>query len=170
MIKVYRYAQLPPGRREELATLAALEFGDVPFVRNTDWAIPDWSVLKFEGDELVSFYNIMERDIDIDGQQLKAGGINNVITKREHRGKGLASVLLEETGNLLFDELRCDLGLLLCADDLVGFYQKHGWYKMNCRLSYDQPQGKQDYTSNVMCLTRSLQLTPQAIDLNGLPW
>lgn len=170
MIKVCKYSTLSPGRQDELAALAELEFGHVPFVKNTKWATPDWSIMKFDGDELISFYNIVERNIEVDGRMMKAGGINNVITKREYRGKGLASLLLKETRKLLFDDLHCDLGLLLCADDLVNFYHKHGWYKVNCQLSYDQPAGKQNYTSNIMCLTRSIQLTPAKIDLNGLPW
>lgn len=170
MTNVYKYAELSPDRQEELERLAALEFGDVPFVKNTKWATPGWSVMKFDGEKLISFYNIVERNIEVDGQILKAGGINNVITKREYRGKGLASLLLKETGKLLFDDLHCDLGLLLCADDLVNFYHRHGWYKVNCQLSYDQPAGKQYYTSNVMCLSRSTPIAPAKIDLKGLPW
>lgn len=171
MIIVYRYNALSQEWKDELARLAELEFGDVPFVKNTKWSDPDWSVLKFEGDEIVSFYNIVERNIEVDGQVMKAGGINNVITKREHRGKGLASQLLKETAWLLFEDIHCDIGLLLCADDLVDFYRKHGWYKVNCQLTYDQPDGKRDYTSNIMCLSLpTMALDPKKIDLNGLPW
>jgi len=170
MIIVYKYAALSPEWRNEMAALAELEFGDVPFVKNTTWATPDWSVLKFDGDELVSFYNVVERNIEVDGEPMKAGGINNVITKREHRGKGLASLLLKETALFLFEDLHCDLGLLLCADDLVNFYRKHSWYKVDCMLTYDQPDGKRDYTSNIMCLSQSTPLTPAKIDLKGLPW
>ncbi|HEX2627603.1 MAG TPA: GNAT family N-acetyltransferase [Chitinophagaceae bacterium] len=171
MIIVNKYKALKLDWQNEMAELAELEFGEVPFVKNTKWTTPDWSILKFEGNDLVAFYNIVERDIEVDGQVMKAGGINNVITKREHRGKGLASLLLKETAKLLFEDIHCNLGLLLCADDLVNFYHKHGWYKVNSALTYDQPDGKRDYSSNIMLLTSpEKSIIPKKIDLKGLPW
>ncbi|MFT4567554.1 MAG: putative GNAT family N-acyltransferase [Saprospiraceae bacterium] len=71
----------------------------------------------------------------------KVGGINNVITPKELRGKGYASKLLKEAEHLIFDELKYDLALLLCAEDLIPFYERLNWYKVNCPIYFEQISG-----------------------------
>lgn len=170
MIKIVQYNNLSDYLKNLLADLAHKEFGDFPIVANTKWASPDWVVLYFEDDHLVSYYNLIERYVMLDGEKLKAAGLNNLVTPEVFRRKGYATKLLAQTYNFFFNELKSDLGLLLCADNLIPFYEKLNWYRVKCPVIYNQPDGNVIWQANTMLLTRSLRLNPNKIDLNGLPW
>lgn len=172
MIKILEHAGLSPAEAEELQHHVDTEFGHVPFVQQHTWAQPDWSFIKYENGKAATFYNVVLRDVKIDGQKYKVAGINNVITPKEFRGRGYATEVLRATEDFLFNELGCKYGLLLCADALLPFYSRLGWYQVQTKLYYSQSAGRQLYDSNVML--RSPQgkepITPQLIDLYGLPW
>ncbi|MDX5421946.1 MAG: GNAT family N-acetyltransferase [Hymenobacteraceae bacterium] len=172
MLKFIPHTVLSPDLAVILSNYIAEEFGHVAFVRQRSWAIPDWVVLLEEQAEIVAFCNVVEREVTLNGKPCKIAGINNVITPKAHRGKGYSSRVLRETTSFLFDELKADYGLLLCADALVPFYERLGWYTVNSHLVYDQPQGKEVYDSNIMLLARKNheKIYPKTIDLNGLPW
>jgi hypothetical protein len=172
MIQFIPYQELSPELTRELNDFITGEFGHVPFVQQRSWAIPDWTVLLEAGGEIATFCNIIEREVTMDGQRHRVAGINNVITPSAHRGKGYSSHVLRETRTFLFEYLHAELGLLLCADALVPFYERLGWYAVECQLVYDQPNGREEYDSNVMLLTNgnNARLTPEHIDLQGLPW
>ncbi|WP_299701495.1 GNAT family N-acetyltransferase [uncultured Pontibacter sp.] len=172
MIQFIPYHALSPELSRELNEFIAEEFGHVPFVQQQIWAKPDWTVLLEAGGEVATFCNIIVREVIMDGQRRSVAGINNVITPAAHRGKGYSSRVLRETSTFLFEHLHAELGLLLCADALVPFYERLGWYTVECQLVYDQPNGREEYDSNVMLLTNghNASLAPRYIDLNGLPW
>ena len=170
MIKIERFTELTTQTKEQLDTIIEGEFGQIPIVKETSWALPDWTIINYNHSEIAAFYNVVVREISIDEQHFKAAGINNVITTKKFRGKGLSTKTLSETKTYLFEDLNLDLGLLLCADDLVPFYNRLGWYKIDCPVFFDQPTGKKVWTANTMLLTNRNILYPQKIDLNGLPW
>jgi len=170
MTEFTRYSDLNKSTRSTLDRYIEGEFGAVPIVQNTEWAIPDWTVILYEEGEIAAFYNIVIRNILIDGTECKAGGINNLITPQSFRGNGYATQLMQDAGRLLFDELSCELGILLCADELIPFYERFGWYAVGCPVYFDQPAGKQRWDANTMLLTVDGKREPREIDLNGLPW
>ncbi|WP_083674260.1 GNAT family N-acetyltransferase [Pontibacter lucknowensis] len=172
MIQFIPYPALTPDLLRTLNECIAMEFGHVPFVQQRSWATPDWVVLWETDGEVATFCNIVEREILVDGQRRKAAGINNVITPAAHRGKGYASQVLREANAFLFRKLQANMGLLLCADALVPFYERLGWYTVDCQLVYDQPAGREEYDSNVMLLSpaHTNRQAPAHIDLQGLPW
>ncbi|PRY12641.1 acetyltransferase (GNAT) family protein [Pontibacter ummariensis] len=172
MIRIYRQEELGQQLKTSLQHQITEAFGQVPFVQERVWAEPDWVMVKHEQDAVATFYGVVVREVSMDGQSYRIAGISNLITPHAFRGKGYASELLSETRDFLFKELGCVYGLLLCADALLPFYSRLGWYKLEARLYYDQPSGKQLYDSNVLLLAPSTQAAgyPQHIDLNGLPW
>ncbi|WP_299821187.1 GNAT family N-acetyltransferase [uncultured Pontibacter sp.] len=172
MIKILKYIDLSPAESEALEHHVTTVFGNVPFVQNHSWAQPDWSFIKLENGEVATFYNVVLREVSMDGKPYNVAGINNVITPEKYRGKGYASHILQLTQDFLYNELCPAYGLLLCADALLPFYSRLGWYKVATELYYDQPEGRQLYDSNVMLFAPAGQpkLKPQRIDLNGLPW
>jgi predicted acetyltransferase len=171
MIKFTRTASILPVLRGTLDRYTDKEFGHIPFVQQRSWASPDWTVVLEEDGELATFCNVVVRTVSFDGQLYKAAGINNVITSKQHRGKGYSSSVLRETQAYLFDTLHADCGLLLCAAALLPFYSRLGWYTVNSILYYEQPQGSELYDSNIMLLTKpdAPRTFPELIDLNGLP-
>ncbi|TPE39577.1 GNAT family N-acetyltransferase [Pontibacter mangrovi] len=173
MMKTEAYSSLSAATRAVLEQYVEEEFGQVPFVQEREWARPDWVLLAYEGDAIATFCHVVLREVSIDGQTYKVAGINNVITPKAYRGKGYASQVLRQAAPFIFSQLGCAYGLLLCADALLPFYSRLGWYSLsNCTLYYHQPTGEQLYDSNTMLLLPPGQqpIRPQHIHLNGLPW
>jgi GNAT superfamily N-acetyltransferase len=167
----FRFLELTHERRQQLEAAALAEFGGFSIVRETHWATPDWAFLGFEGAELVAFYNLVERTVEIDGVAVRAAGLNNLIALPAHRGRGFASHLLRATQEQWFDALGADCGLLLCADALLPFYSRLGWEKVGVRVAYAQPDGTRTWSANCMLLDpRRKASTARQIDLCGLPW
>lgn len=170
MIEIKNSAELSEVIKEKLNVYIKGEFGHIPIVNDTEWALPDWTIVYYEQDSIATFYNIVERDVLIDNKVYKVGGINNVITPKEFRGKGYASKILRETEDFIFEELNCDLGLLLCADDLIPFYKRLNWHEVDCPVYFQQSSGVKLWESNTMLLQKDEKLSPRSIELNGLPW
>lgn len=170
MIKIEAYKMLSEERKELLEELIDEQFGDIPFVNQTQWAAPDWSIIKEKEGELVSFYNIVERIVNFDHEEVKVAGISNVITPNEHRKNGYASKMLAESEAFIFDELKVNHGLLLCADPMIPFYESLGWYLVESDVYITQPDGVKRLESNVLIRSNTTRVCPQKINLNGLPW
>lgn len=173
MIRIYSQQDIPGTLKQQIDLHIGNTFGHIPFVQQYQWAQPDWTVGLFEGDELVTFYGIVERHVELDSVCYKAAGINNVITPAQFRGKGYSTKALRETQNFLFKELQADMGMLICADQLVEFYGRLGWHKISCKVYFNQADQKHmfDSSSNLMLLTQDdNRYNAREIDMNGLPW
>ncbi len=171
LIEVKRYKELQLQVKSKLDSYIENEFGHIPIVKETEWATPDWTIIQYHQGDIATFYNIVIRKIIIDGKIFKAAGINNVITPLEYRGKGFASKTLKETEYLIFEDFNCDLGVLLCADNLIPFYEKLNWYLVECPVYFQQSTGQKLWGANTMLLTKTdQQLKPTKIELNGTPW
>jgi predicted acetyltransferase len=170
MITIEKCDLLSPATKETLDNYIQTEFGHIPIVRETSWAMPDWTVLYTEDNTIVTFLNIVERTVLIDGTAVKIAGINNVITPPAFRGKGYSSQALNHTTPFLFNGLKAEHGLLLCADAMTPFYKRLGWYTVNSTVYFDQPSGNKEWTANTMLLSSRQTIAPAVIDLQGLPW
>ncbi len=170
MIKIYKTSELDPLIKNQVSILVEKEFGHIPIVKETTWALPDWTIVFYEDNQIATFYNIVERTITIDDKNYFSAGINNVITPEKYRGKGFSSRTLRSTEDFIFNEVKAELGLLLCADSLVPFYEKLDWYRVKCPVYFEQPAGKKLWTANTMLRTINGKMEPNQIDLNGLPW
>ncbi|HEY0740315.1 MAG TPA: hypothetical protein VGD40_02600 [Chryseosolibacter sp.] len=51
MIDIKKHSQLDNEVDAQLRQLINAEFGSVPVVRETEWAIPDWTLIKYDGRE-----------------------------------------------------------------------------------------------------------------------
>jgi len=170
MITTQKYRDLAAHVKSELDSRIQSEFGHIPIVVDTQWATPDWTVICYAGDDIASFYNIIERKVTIDDTAIDVGGINNVITSSGYRGKGHASRMLRETEQFIFEQMKCQLGLLLCSDELVPFYERLRWNRVNCPVYFEQASCQHLWGANTMLLGNPEALKPQLINLNGLPW
>jgi GNAT superfamily N-acetyltransferase len=166
-----RTLELPAERREQLTAAAHAEFAQFDLVREIQWANPDWSYLAFDGGELAGFFNLIERNVAIDGVDARVAGLNNLVTMPAQRGRGVASRLLRETQPQWFDALGAECGLLLCADALLPFYSRLSWQRVEARVTFAQAGGARVWPANCMVLGSSLDAAAiREIDLCGLPW
>lgn len=158
--------------KKEIDRLIDIEFGNVTIVQQHSWSIPDWTIILLnEKKELLTFYRIVLREVLFDQEKVKVAGINNVITPPAFRGNGYATKILNDSKDFLFNELEVDFGLLLCAKNLVPFYEKLGWHEINSLVYFDQTDGKRKWKACAMLLSKNdLELNPGTIDLMGYPW
>ena len=169
-MEITKYSELDKETKRQLESFIDDEFGHIPIVKETEWAKPDWTIILYQNNEIATFYNIVERKIIVDENELKMAGINNVITPKKFRGNGFASKVLRETEDFIFNKLNSELGVLLCADALISFYERLNWHKVDCPVYYEQSNGKELWNANTMLLTKKEKPNPKKIDLNGLPW
>lgn len=170
MIKVKAYANLDSATKQELLLEIDGEFGHIPIVKETEWAAPDWTIIYYKGDDIVTFCNVVERNVILDGDVYQAGGINNLITPKKYRGNGFATKTMKRSEELIFQELNCKIGLLLCADALIPYYEKLSWYKVEAEVIFKQKNEQKIWSANLMLKNNGDKLRPTKIDLNGLPW
>jgi predicted acetyltransferase len=141
------------------------------YLTGTRWARPDWAVMVWEDEDMVSNVHIIERTVNVGTEQVKLGGIGNIATKVEWRRRGFASSALKVAQNFLLDSLGVDFGLMIATKEMISRYTKDGWRVVADSMMIDQPDGKTSLDFPVMVLPVLKQDWPEgAIDLCGLPW
>jgi aminoglycoside 2'-N-acetyltransferase I len=155
-----RSAVYPP---EVLATLPGTLF---------TWAPPQWSVLLWDGDELVSRVGLVLREVFSNGELKSIGGIGGVMTHPERQGQGLASKAMREASSIFNEEWKVAFALLFCLPQLVDFYKRLDWNPFQGKLFVEQPQGKIEFSANGAMVLNCAERAPLngSLDLNGLPW
>lgn len=130
-----------------------------------------WSFLFLGDSKLASFYSLVLQTVRFDGVPVELTGLNNMITLPGFRGTGLASTPLNRTVPDWSESLAAECGLLLCSDDLLGFYSRLGWHQVNSSVRFTQPLEEQVWQANCMVLSlNDRTYEPEEIDLCGLAW
>jgi len=163
---------VPLAERDLFARWAVDILGGTPAAKQFTW-VTEWAyqVVVYAGRIPVSHLRIVDRTILLDDGPVRMGGVADLMTPPEHRRKGFASLALQEARRTIFDRLQARLGLLFCAEELLGFYARHGWQRVDCPVLIDQPRGKMVWPQCAMVLARPGEMwTPKSIDACGLPW
>ena len=136
------------------------------------WAEKQWSLLIWEGEELVSLVGMLVREGTLDGQPVLIGGIGSVKTHPEARGRGYAGAGMEKTAVFLRDEQQVDISILFCREALFSYYQRFGWQPFAGDVFVEHREGRKLFTFNATMLLAGQQAAPQAgvLDLCGTPW
>jgi predicted GNAT family N-acyltransferase len=155
-----RTAVYPP---EVLATLPGTQF---------EWTSPQWSILVWDQDELVSRVGLLTREVLSNGETKFIGGIGGVMTHPERQGKGYASHALSEASKICNSELGVAFALLFCRPHLVEFYKRFQWKPFEGQVFVEQSQGKIEFSANGSMVLDVKEQAPLngILDLNGLPW
>jgi predicted GNAT family N-acyltransferase len=155
-----RAAVYPP---EVLATLPGIKFS---------WASPQWSVLLWDGDELISRVGLITREIISNGEKKTIGGVGGVMTHPHKQGKGYGSHAMREAAKIFDSELKVAFALLFCRAHLVEFYKHLQWKPFKGLVFVAQPHGKIEFSANGAMVLDIKEPAPLngVLDLNGLPW
>ena len=136
------------------------------------WARPQWSVLLWDGEELVSRVGLLVRDVFHNHAPNWIGGIGGVATHPAKQGQGMASRAMREAAKLFHEELKVDYALLFCRPHLIEFYKRLSWKPFEGKVFVEQPKGKVEFSVNGAMVLDVKEPAPLegTLDLNGLPW
>lgn len=138
-----------------------------------EWARPEMGVRVVDPSGwLVSYVGVLTREGTLDGAPVLIGGIGGVKTHPEARGMGYARLGMERATSWMLDHSGIDFGLLVCQEDLLGYYGSMGWDEFTGTLLTRRHGETVEFTFNrVMTLPlRSPAPTVGVIDLKGPPW
>ena len=140
--------------------------------RFVSWAPTQWSLLLWDGDELVTHVGLLVREIVRDGTAVRIGGVGGVLTHPARQGEGFASRAMREAAKRFDTYLKVPFALLFCRTELIEFYKRLMWQPFQGKVYVEQPGGKIEITLNgamVLDVKERAPLTGE-LDLNGLPW
>jgi predicted acetyltransferase len=141
------------------------------YLHGTTWASPDWAVMVWEDEDMVSNVHIIERTVLVDNHPVRVGGIGNIATKVEWRKRGYATSAFKVAMDYLRDPLKVDFGLMIATENMIMHYVKFGWKLVAQSILIDQPQGKRSFSIPVLILPVYGKEWPQGeINVCGLPW
>ena len=146
-----------------LATLIGTQF---------TWASPQWSVLVWDENELVSRVGLVLREIVSNGETKSIGGIGGVMTHPERQSKGYASEAMREAVKIFLEEWKVAYALLFCGSRVIEFYKRLQWTPFEGQIFVEQPKGRIEFTVNTAMVLDIKEVAPLngTLDLNGLPW
>ena len=165
-------SDLPEEARRLVTRWAAESFVEQTcFTRDYKWAGPDWHVLVWAGDQLVSCLKVIERTGTVGKRPVKMAGIGDVVTPSALRRRGYASAAVKAASTFICQSLDTEFGVLMCEEHMVHFYAKLGWVTVPEPLQFDEPWGKVTSPEVTMVLPCRGQEWPEGpVDLCGLPW
>ena len=176
-LEIKATAQLNDDETQALKALSAAVYPPKPGAAKNPspikWAPPQWSVLLRNADsQLVSHVGALTRRGLCDNQECLIGGIRGVETHPTQRGKGYASAGIQRAVDFLQREMRVDFSLLVCATELMTFYQRLGWSAFGGDTLVRQNGEKTIFTGYEVMVRPAMNAVPQcaALDLCGLPW
>jgi len=140
--------------------------------KQVTWASPQWSILVWDGDELISRVGLVVREIISNGETKRIGGVGGVLTHPERQDKGHATETMREAVRLFNEDLKVAYGLLFCTSRLIEFYKRLQWKPFEGQVFVQQLRGKIEFSSNNAMVLDVKEQAPLngSLDLNGLPW
>ncbi len=130
-----------------------------------------WYILVEVDGELVSTLGMVERLATVGGLPIRLGGIGNVATLPDWRGRGLARAALARAVEFLAGERGAEFCLLFCEPHRISFYSQLGWQLIEAPLTFQQSSGPLVYPGHAMVLScTGRPWLQRPVDLGGLPW
>lgn len=117
----------------------------------------DYHILVKDAEKLIGYTNLVDITVIINNDKVKARGIGNVCTSETGRGFGN---LLMENVNIVVKQNKW-LGVLLCKDQLVTYYQKFGWILLKKNEILFQ-------TNNINYMIYNQKTEVHSFDYNGV--
>jgi hypothetical protein len=146
------------------------------FSKTRAWhgTFPTWTVLVPHEDLVIAHAGIVERDILVGQERVRAAGVQNVLVVPEHR----ASRLFQQIMSAAMEEARrrqLDLGILFCTANLAPLYAWVGWRLLNGRrvVRIDEngrPQSLPEKNVTMFYPLLRTDFPPGDIHLQGNDW
>jgi aminoglycoside 2'-N-acetyltransferase I len=174
-VQVIARDQLSPSEQRALADFrSAVQTPDTAAPapgQQREWAGPTHRVLIWDGNgRLVTHAGLLVRNVLVNDQPVRVGGIGGVMTLPEMRRQGLAATAMA-SGVEYFRQLGdVDFALLVCKPHLLAYYARLGWRQYAGRLFVRQWGEPEEFTFNKVMIY-PIRFAPEGvIDLLGPPW
>ena len=164
-------AALSGDDRQRIAQLMQAVYPEQHSGSTREWATGEFCIRGWNSrGELVSYLRICRATAHLDGAPIQLGGIGGVKTHPDHRGSGYASACIAAAMKKLADI--ADFGLLVCRDELVGFYEERGWRLFPGQFIVRQFGEREVFTFNqvMVCDLASEAAVGGVLELAGPPW
>lgn len=138
---------------------------------NLRWRPKDLHIFVDVNRRAETHVGLLQHSVTVDGRTVLVAGVGGVVTALGSHNKGYATHAMRYAGDFMCSEWGVDFGLLFCRDQLVGFYERLGWQKVEDAVEIEQPEGPRESPMNVMirpCRQKSWPEGP--VRLNSLPW
>lgn len=136
-----------------------------------DWSSPEWFVFGTMAGRIVSVVGVLERRIRVGEMTLKVGGVGGFATHPDHQRHGFGSALLQRAAEFMRNDLQVEFGLLVCGQDMIAYYSKHGWQIAEAEMVFTSKGTKHVFHDMIMVLPLGERPWPKGtIDLCGTPW
>ena len=169
LVEVRPAAELGDDLRGQIAQWTVDMFGVEEL--KYEWSRPDWHVLVWLGDELVTQLAITERVAQVGGEAVRLAGIGGVMTPKQLRGRGLANAAMRSAVYFMKNTLDAEFGLLLCSARLVPYYERLGWQLVAAPVRFEQSTGDEMWEEEAMVMAfTDRPWPPGAVALCGPPW
>ncbi len=93
-------------------------------VRNDPWYNPKFCLAIQKGKRYLSYIQIFDRSIYFQNQTIRVGGIGNVGTRPECRGRGYAGRLIEHALRIMGQE---EMAVSFLYTTIQSYYERFGW-------------------------------------------
>ena len=110
---------------------------------------------------LKAYITLTSLSVTIDDQRLECIGVGGVCVDKAVQHSGMGRLLMQEVGKFIKE--RVQLGILLCKDPLVPFYEKYGWKRVQYKTAL---VAGNNYMYNIMLLDKDCVCSNIIIDRN----
>jgi GNAT superfamily N-acetyltransferase len=136
-----------------------------------EWSSSEWYVLGKKTGRIVSLVGILKRGIRVGEIALEVGGVGGFATHPDHQRHGFGSAVLKRAAEFMRDDLQVEFGLLVCGQDMIAYYGKHGWQIAEAEMVFTSQGIKHVFHDIIMVLPLGERAWPKGmIDLCGKPW
>lgn len=179
-LRVVAEAELGPDDHAAISALLVATFPRYAGIfRAASWygGRPDHR-LWLEGPDgtLMAHLDFERRLIGVGDRDVLVAGVGEVATHPQQQGKGLGRRLMAELRRVLTADTPVDFGYLGCREEIVGYYERVGWHRIDQKTREIDP-GSREWTVSdgptlILPATSPLSAWPRegTIDLRGMWW
>jgi len=130
-LKIIRHSDLSKADLDEIIKIKSVAW-PYPYEKQTEWIKAnlkgsDLHLILLKNNEAVAYLNLIDIELEIDNKLFNAFGVGNVCAIQ--KGEGYGNELMKQTNQYITEKVR--IGLLFCKKELVDFYKKYGWNRID---------------------------------------
>ena len=111
----------------------------------------DMHLLLYVDGQLTAYLNLVNVSVSVGDKTISALGVGNVCVAKCKTGNGFGHKIVQKANEIIKEKNK--VGVLLCKENLEGFYAKLGWHKIPCKK---MSVANKDYDKTIMLFNSSV--------------